>query len=260
MDFTQLFDPSQTEYYANLRHKYNILYENARSQFEHLRLFTKHLKKMTEKNRGHYAQLKEDLLEYRREEPTLQPIRHSVTNLISNTSDDEISLRLPGDFDDGRVSPLNAPQGKKTTEDVLGDVYNYDWKLANLGAIFYSRMNNEILQPITEFRKQYQQKLHKIHEHIAAQYDKMIKQGMSTREKQVQANVIWNELCDCRARLDKAIKNKKEAKITKHNGRVQTAIKKFVCFIFVGCSKRKKNSKHTKKTKLLCHKQTFRNS
>ncbi|ETO17570.1 hypothetical protein RFI_19750 [Reticulomyxa filosa] len=232
--------------FVNMRHKYNNLCAEVSENFQQLRRLTKHLRKFIDHKNQATTEFRSLLSAYMAEEPLLSNGRSLVpgstrqsatrtTNQTDNgvTSDDEtIELNLPKHLQDEEE---NGKQDDKVRAHVgLEEWMSHEWKMTCLEEQFWLRVDKELHEPLYSFRKSAITKLQSLTETVATRYDRMIKYAQTTKQEQIKALNVWNELCDCRSRLKKAKNNKRDTKkVNKHTERVNAACKKFVFAFFI---------------------------
>ena len=87
--------------------------------------------------------------------------------------------------------------------------------MAKLFALYWTRLNLEIYQPLNQYKKSCIIKYESIQEYVSTKYDKLIKQAIKLRELKVSTMLQWNELCDARHSLRKLRTNSPESNKTK---------------------------------------------
>ena len=213
VDFLEFFDSRSTKIFQNVRHRYHDVYNTVIDGFSHLRLFTKHLKKMIDASllsANEYAKI---VKEYRNEEPTL---------LINHTNNDTINVHLPDNFVNNNNelksninNNIDDSIPKKTDIDAFAEVFEFERRMSILLVTFWNRMTKEVYEPLYLYRKHAITKIEKLHENIIIEYDKLIKGNQNLRDTKVKALQLWNELCDARHQYRKANTNDPNSKNTK---------------------------------------------
>ena len=157
-NFLQFFDSNNTEIFQKLRHRYNDVYNNIINGFSHLRLFTKHLKKMIDASQTSADEYLKIVKEYRNEEPTL-----NINNggLQHNNNDITLTnINLPDSFNnnnnsesksDGNIDTINIQ--RKTDIDAFAEVFEFERRMSILLVTFWNKMNKEVYTPLYLFRK-----------------------------------------------------------------------------------------------------------
>eukprot|EP00486_Rosalina_sp_Unknown_P016936 CAMPEP_0201594596 /NCGR_PEP_ID=MMETSP0190_2-20130828/191862_1 /ASSEMBLY_ACC=CAM_ASM_000263 /TAXON_ID=37353 /ORGANISM="Rosalina sp." /LENGTH=751 /DNA_ID=CAMNT_0048054267 /DNA_START=23 /DNA_END=2282 /DNA_ORIENTATION=+ len=204
IDFLCFFDATKSNLYPTVRHRYNQLIEVSANGISHLKLFTKHLKSIIDAQQTSSDECLRIVDQYRAEEPTLK----NVSGFVKLT--DEAAVKLPSE-QKSDVSALH----RKTDMDAFSDIFGFERNMANLLVMYWTRLNQEVYQPLYEYRKNAVTKLESIQEYVSVKYDKLIKQATKLREIKVTTIEHWNDLCDARHTLRKARSNAPDSNKTK---------------------------------------------
>lgn len=104
---------------------------------------------------------------------------------------------------------------RKTDIDVYSDIYSIERSMAKLFSIYWQRLENDIYQPLHEFRKKSSSKVENIRADVCRRYEKLIKSANKVHDEKTKAITLWNELCDIRHRLRKSLATNEKSSQTK---------------------------------------------